>query len=188
MVTRETRFAAALAELGETTMIYDSSTRQVYSKSQWSEKRVSRTEGARPLVPIHTLCFGELDEATHRYRLVTFGMVKFGLADLVVSDVAVTEPEVDDIQAIVHFAAQRIADLNGRLPPDGALTIEMTALPELGIPPSARGRAMLRLGKAVRLPMDPRNTLFELVFPDSPEPSIERHRAVRERLMAPTPH
>lgn len=157
-----------LAELTEG-LPWDEECRLVYSRAAWHEKRVATWQGDVPDVRGHV--------NMHAYRnpdlvrIITLGMRKFGLPDLVIAETASGGSRAAG--NTVNACAQRL--LEGQ-PFDGErFELVLADIRHDGMRASAlanplegaTGRASLHLAVTAREEGDPNNRLLVLEFPDA---------------------
>ena len=138
---------------------WDDDTRELFGLEAWKERADTSVDDPRKLpshITIHIYPEGE------SMRLITLGMAKFGLPDIVVEEMP--ETTIDAMSSLVHLAASTIMAAPalmeaGRLPVDVA-TVGATPAP------GARGKTVLELVVAQPQPGDPENVLVELAFPE----------------------
>ncbi len=144
--------------------IRDESTREMFTPDAFEQQRL----------PVGALCAA--DEIAiravrrgERVRLVTSGMEKFGLPDIVVEQAHSAQP----LNAVVTLAAQLLVE-GVRIPPDGAFELALNAVRDAEVHRritgtlhrGAIGRATALALDGVREDGDPDNALVELWFGD----------------------
>lgn len=142
---------------------WDDDTRELFGLEAWKERADTGVDDPRKLashITIHIYPEGD------SMRMITLGMAKFGLPDLVVEQVP--ESSIDQMSSLVHLTASTIMAApalmeRGRLPVDVAT---VGASPEAG----AQGKAVLDLVVAKPQAGDPENVLVELSFPEQDRP------------------
>lgn len=148
---------------------WDEECRLVYSRTAWHEKRVASWQDDIPDVRGHV--------NMHAYRnpdlvrIITLGMRKFGLPDLVVAQTpsGKSRPAGNTINA----CAQRL--IEGQHPHDGRFELVLNEVSHAKVRnyllanplTGATGRSSLRLSKTPREDGDPQNRLLAIEFPDA---------------------
>ena len=160
-----------LADLARATngRIWDEETRQLYSLEQWQTKRVETWQGNLPdmsaQVTLHAYANPEL------VRIITLGMRKFGLPDLVVSEIPHqhTRPFGNFLNALM----QRLVE--GQRPENSTLLLNLSEIRHA----KARASALTNPGKGAKgivlvstraVPLEPgdnQNLLWRLDFPEA---------------------
>ncbi|HYH96330.1 DUF2314 domain-containing protein [Hyalangium sp.] len=166
-----TRFAHQLAsEHGA--LLWDSETREYFSPRSWSEDRLEGWRGGPPFVPAHIVMHVYREGET--LRLVSLGMAKLGLPDLVVEQVP--QSLSNEVGRLVNSVAQLLAE-GLVLGADGTLDVDLSKLKdgklrgqlEARIQKGAPRRVKLQALEARRDQGDPDNPLLELGFPGTGE-------------------
>ena len=164
---------AIMLELAKRTraLLWDESTRELFSSAAWAERAATWT-GAVPDAPklftIHSYKDGDL------VRIVTLGLDKLGLPELVVDDVSPST--ADDMASLVNRVAQALAD--GQAVRDGGL-LDVVSKDEGAEP----GRVTLKLAVGTREEGDNEGRLWEIVFPGGPANELQaRQVAVLDAL------
>ncbi len=163
------RFAHQLAsERGA--LLWDAETREYFSPKSWKEMRLDGWTGGVPSVSSH-ITMHVYDSGAGK-RIITLGMVKLGLPDLVVQDVPGSIS--NDMGRLVNGVAQLLAEglepaANGELPVDLARVKDAKMQKQLAAddPKTARRSAKLWAIEGRRDKGDPENYLLELAFPGS---------------------
>lgn len=148
---------------------WDEECRLVYSRAAWHEKRVASWQGDIPDVRGHV--------NVHAYRnpdlvrIITLGMRKFGLPDLVIaqSPSGKSRPAGNTINA----CAQRL--IEGQRPDNGRFELVLKEVSHAKVRDyllanplkGATGRSSLRLNQTPQEEGDPHNSLLALEFPDA---------------------
>jgi uncharacterized protein YegJ (DUF2314 family) len=162
-----TRFAHELAaEQGA--FLWDSETREYFSAKGWKESRLDGWTGGPPSAPsqltLHVYRDGEA------LRVISLGMAKLGLPDLVVEQVPASLSE--NIGRLVNSVAQLMAE--GLVPSaEGVLELDLAKVKDTRVKDQleahtgkgAKRKAQLRALVAQRDEGDPDNALLELSFP-----------------------
>lgn len=160
-----------LARLAEATagLPWDEECRLLYSREAWREKRVNGWQGDIPDVRGHV--------NMHAYRnpelvrIITLGMRKFGLPDLVLSDVASSTTRAAG--NLVNACAQRL--LEGQQAEEGRFDLILAGIKHDEMRKSALENPLSGATGRIRLGLlatpteegDPANTLWALEFPDA---------------------
>lgn len=164
------RLVAALAkETGG--LPWDEETRLTFSQAAWAELIEEGWEGDAPHVPSHTVI--------HAYRsgqlprLITLGMAKLGLPDLVVEDCAASSGR--SMATLINLASQTlferpVLEAAGRLPVDldGIGSQLLRTSVEGSLLEGAQRKGALSVVKGEREEGDPENRLVEIAFPREP--------------------
>jgi len=164
-------------------LLWDEETREVFSPEAWQRRLQNWTEGvpnAQDHVTIHAYRDGEL------VRLVTLGMIKFGLPDVVVNDVASSAAR--PMASLVNLTCQLLVE-GARLEPAGQMDVSIDALGcpickeafSRSLKPGATRRASLALSQGQTEEGDADNRLVEIAFPGPSSTLQERHN----RLLLP---
>jgi hypothetical protein len=161
------RFAHQLAsEHGA--ILWDSETREYFSAKSWKEDRLDGWSAGVPFVPAHITFHMYRDGEA--LRLISLGMAKFGLPDVVVEQVP--QALSDEAGLLANAVAQLLAEGLG-LAADGTLDVDLSKLKdgklrgqlEARIQKGAQKRFKLQALEARRDQGDPDNALLELGFP-----------------------
>ena len=169
------RMAAAVANRSGG-LVWDEETRELYGHDAWRERIEASIEVPTNLprhFTIHAYRDGEL------VRMVTLGMRKFGLPDIVVEDVPGTV--VGSMQTVVNLIALTIAAKKA-LAREGVLEIDVGELSGTAPPPGV-GRATVHLVATEPEEGDPNNRLVRVVFPGPRESLHERQVALVDALL-----
>lgn len=148
---------------------WDEECRLLYSRAAWKQRRVDTWQGDVPDVRGHV--------NMHAYRnpdlvrIITLGMRKFGLPDLVVAQTASGKSRAAG--NTINACAQRM--LEGQRFADGQFPLVLAEVKHDSVRAGlldnplkgATGRVALLLPQAPREDGDPRNRLLALQFPDS---------------------
>lgn len=175
-----TGFSHALAErLGS--FLLDAETRQYFTAAEWKRQRLDTWKSQVPFLAEHVSY--HLYPTDRGLRVVSLGMGKFGLPDVVVEQLsrALSTP----MGLLLNASTQLIAE--GNVPDaSGAFVVALERikeprakaqlLAELG--PKAKRRTQLRAVQAQREEGDPDNALMELSFPGS-EGTLEQRQMAR---------
>jgi uncharacterized protein YegJ (DUF2314 family) len=183
-----TRFAHQLAsEHGA--FLYDTETREYFSAKSWKEARLEGWSGGVPTTPAHLTL--HVYPTGERLRIISLGMAKLGLPDLVVEQVP--QALAEDMGQLVNGVAQLLAE--GLVPSaEGALEVDLTKVKDTKVrsrlEPHAkegvRRRTTLRAQVARPDEGDPENALLELAFPGTGTLHA-RQLAALDALFGPQP-
>jgi uncharacterized protein YegJ (DUF2314 family) len=182
------RFAHQLAtERGA--ILFDVETREYFSPKNWKELRLDGWTNGVPSVSSH-ITMHVYDSGMGK-RVITLGMAKLGLPDLVVRDVPGSIST--DMGRLVNGVAQLLAEglepaANGELSVDLARVKDTKVQKQLVAddPKTARRSAKLWALEGRRDNGDPENYLLELAFPGSGKPHA-RQVAVLDALFGKKP-
>jgi len=159
-------------------LLWDEDTRELFTPDVWA-KRMHRWEREVPFAPdlftIHSYKNGDL------VRLVTLGLGKLGLPDLVVEEVAPTSTR--SMASLINLVAQTMAD--GAVVRDGGLIeVDSTSVPDKAGGPAFPGaHATIALVVGTRDEGDADNRLWEIAFPGGPASELqERQDALLSQL------
>jgi len=156
--------ALASALAGETGgLLGDENTRQLFAAASWQARADTWTKEV-PLAPaqfaVHIYRNGQL------LRLVTLGLDKLGLPDLVANDVSPNE--ADSMNGLINLVAQTLAE-GGAVGPDGKLAVDTHAVQgSWELIAEGTGKATITLAVATKEEGDAANRLWEIVFPGPP--------------------
>lgn len=171
-----------LADLAQATQgrIWDDETRQLYSLERWRAERLETWQGNLPdmtrQVTMHAYANPDL------VRIITLGMRKFGLPDLVVTEIP--NQHTRPLGNFINVFMQRLAE--GQRPDQlkkmkltlSEIRHESVRARSLENPgKGAKGAAFISVRSVSRDQGDPENTLWLLDFPDS------KFQGVTERAM-----
>jgi len=178
-----TRFAHQVAS-EHSAFLWDAETREYFSPKGWKELRLNGWSGGVPYVAGHIVLHVYRDGEA--LRLVSLGMAKFGLPDLVVEKVPQSLSE--EMGRLVNSVAQLLAEGMG-LSSDGTMDVDLAKLKDAKLKgelesrtrKGAPRRAKLQALEARRDQGDPENPLLELGFPGSGELHA-RHIAALDAL------
>ncbi|WP_375768291.1 DUF2314 domain-containing protein [Archangium gephyra] len=175
-----TRFAHQLAS-ERAGFLWDAETREYYSPQRWKEQRLDGWNSGAPSLPAHITMhvYGEGE----RLRVITLGMAKLGLPDLVVEQVQ--RSMSNEVGTLVNGMAQLLAE-GLELPEDGTLNVDLTRVKdakvkrqlEAKMSEGARRSLKLRAIEATRDEGDPDNHLLEIAFPGSGTPHARQLAAL----------
>jgi uncharacterized protein YegJ (DUF2314 family) len=185
-----TRFAHELAaEHGA--FVWDAETREYYSPRSWKEARLEGWSAGVPFVPAHVTFHVYRNGDGEALRVISLGMAKLGLPDLVVEQVP--QSLAQDMGRFVNVVAQLLAE--GLAPSsDGTLDVDLSKLKdaklkrqlEARVQKGAARRVKLRALAGQRDQGDPDNVLMELGFPGTGDASV-RHVAALDALFGQQP-
>jgi uncharacterized protein YegJ (DUF2314 family) len=158
-------------------LLWDEDARQLYSVDAWRE-RLARWKGPLPEAPalfsIHSYQDGEL------FRVVTLGLGKLGLPDLVVEQVA--RSEATSMAGLINLVAQTMVD-GAVVRQGGLIDVDSASVPDKAGGPTHAARATLTLVLGKRDEGDADNRLWEIAFPGGPASELqERHEALLAAL------
>jgi hypothetical protein len=148
--------------------IWDESTAQLFGLEIWKKSRMDTWDGTIPDIRQHIGVHIMPHESVH--RLVTYGMVKFGLPDLVVEDV--TEDTAERTTKLIEAVSQLLVE--GQSPgTSGELDVDVKAIRHSIVRPflvasggaGATLHARIPLVPAGQIPGDPDNRLVKLDLP-----------------------
>jgi hypothetical protein len=164
-----TRFAHQVAS-EHSAFLWDSETREYFSPKSWKELRLEGWSAGVPFVPAHIVL--HVYREGEALRLISLGMAKFGLPDLVVEKVPQSLSE--EMGRLVNSVAQLLAE-GMVLSADGTMDVDLAKLKDARLKEQlasrtqkgALRRAKLQALEAQRDQGDPDNPLLELGFPGS---------------------
>jgi uncharacterized protein YegJ (DUF2314 family) len=164
-----TRFAHQVAS-DHSAFLWDAETREYFSPKSWKELRLEGWSGGVPFVPAHIVL--HVYREGEALRLISLGMAKFGLPDLVVEKVPQSMSE--EMGRLVNSVAQLLAE-GMVLSTDGTMDVDLAKLKDARLKEQlesrtqkgALRRAKLQALEAQRDQGDPDNPLMELGFPGS---------------------
>jgi uncharacterized protein YegJ (DUF2314 family) len=149
--------------------VWDEVTRELFTPEVWKKNRVDGWDGDLPRMRRHiTIHYYATEDGRH--RAITLGMGKFGLPDLVASDVP--QSESGTMGTILDTTAQAFVE-GALVGPGGALDLDLSAVrhtAEKEMNAKAAGQEAKMRGKiglvtAAAEQGDPDNRLYELTFP-----------------------
>lgn len=166
-----TRFAHQVAS-EQGAFLWDSETREYFSPKGWKELRLDGWSGGVPFVPAHIVLHVYQDG--DGLRLISLGMAKFGLPDLVAEKVPQSLSE--EMGRLVNSVAQLLAE-GLVLSADGTMDVELAKLKDARLKGQLEARIQKGASRRVKLQAlaarrdrgDPENPLLELGFPGSGE-------------------
>jgi len=164
-------------------LIWDETTREVFSPDVWHEKRLADWDEGVPNVSRHTVIHAY--QSGEFIRAITLGMEKFGLPDVIVDGFSWSVNR--NVGHTINLFAQAIAEglVVGR---DGEFDLDLRKIrnPEVREPQvstlkeNATGIALLTIREGRREEGDPANRLVEITFDRGTGP--DRH-ARREQVL-----
>lgn len=163
------RFSHQLAA-EQKALLWDAETREYFSPRSWKETRVDGWSGGVPSLPSHITMHVYADGGAQ--RMITLGMVKLGLPDLVVEQVPGSM--TSDMGKLVNGVAQLLAEGLG-VSANGELAVDLTRVKDAKVqrmvtaddPKTAKRNAKLWAIEGRRDSGDPENPLLEIAFPGS---------------------
>ena len=165
------RYAHQLAT-EQKALLCDMETREYFSLKSWKETRVDGWTGGVPSLPSHITMHVYADETGQRQRMITLGMAKLGLPDLVVEQVpgSMTTEMGKLVNAVAQLLTEGLEPTRG-----GELMVDLTRVKDARVqrmvtpddPKTAKRKAKLWSIEARRDRGDPDNYLLELGFPGS---------------------
>ncbi len=181
------RHALALAsDLAAATggLVWDQETRQIFSREAWAGRLDSWHEEL-PEVTKHVVI--QVYRDGDLFRMITAGMGKLALPDVVVNQVASSNQNV--FGSIINLACQTLSE-HPALARDGELTLAFDDLKHPGargrasenILKDAKRRATVQLAVAEPQEGDPDNALVEIVFPGAADELHVRQIALGDQL------
>ncbi|WP_224367225.1 DUF2314 domain-containing protein [Hyalangium versicolor] len=183
-----TRFAHELAtEHGA--FLWDAETRQYFSPRSWKEARLDGWSGGVPFVPAHVTFHVYRAGDGDALRMISLGMGKLGLPDLVVEQVP--QSLTQDMGRFANLVAQLLAE--GLSPSaDGTLEVDLAKLKDARLQKQLEARVQKGAARRVKLRAlagqrdggDPDNVLMELGFPGSGDVHV-RHVAALDAVFGP---
>jgi uncharacterized protein YegJ (DUF2314 family) len=164
-----TRFAHQLAT-EQKALLWDAETREYFSPKSWKEARLDGWSGGVPSLPSQITMHVYADGGAQ--RMITLGMVKLGLPDLVVEQVPGSM--TSDMGKLVNGVAQLLAE-GLEVPASGELAVDLTRVKDARVqrmvaaddPKTAKRNAKLWAIEGRRDSGDPENPLLEIAFPGS---------------------
>jgi uncharacterized protein YegJ (DUF2314 family) len=162
-------------------LVWDDEARFMFSPEAWSQRETGWSPDGLPDVAaqlaIHAYRDGEL------LRIITLGMRKFALPDVVVNQVPSGRVQME---ALVNLLCQRLVE-GARLEKPGQLTLSLDEVRHATVRgdviksllPEARRRTVLHLGIGRRDEGDPENRLVEILFPGT-APQVAQVASIAE--------
>ncbi len=147
-------------------LIWDNATRQMFTPAAWNELRVDRWTDTIPDINDHTILHAY--ETGGQMRLVTLGMGKVGLPDVVVNQVP--RSACSDVGLLVNVFCQAIAERPAIERP-GEFDLDHAR-----IRPHASGAAQLTVKIGAHDDGDPENRLLEITFDRGPGRDVHARR------------
>jgi uncharacterized protein YegJ (DUF2314 family) len=182
------RFSHQLAT-EQQALLFDPETREYFSLKRWKETRVDGWTGTVPSLPSHITMHVYADGGAQ--RMITLGMVKLGLPDVVVE--GVSGSMTTDMGKLVNAVAQLLTE--GLEPAaSGELTVDLTRVKDARVqrmvtaddPKTAKRNAKLWALDGRRDRGDPENYLLEVGFPGN-GPTHARQVAALDTLFGKKP-
>jgi len=158
-------------------LLWDESTRELFSQEAWSEM-LSSWDGVIPkswtLFTIHSYRDGEF------IRMVTLGMDKLGLPDLLVT--GVSGGDALAMAGLMNLVAQTLLS-GGEVGDTGGLKVNINVSPGAWeLKDGAKGETSLTLAIGKAKAGDPENRLWEIVFPGPVSELQVRHQEALHEL------
>jgi uncharacterized protein YegJ (DUF2314 family)/predicted small lipoprotein YifL len=166
--------------------LWDDETRQVFNATSFARRMEGWKDGL-PDVSEHVLQHAYRDGEL--LRIVSLGMVKFGLPDVVVSQVSLTSS--DAMSALVNAVCQQVLE-RAALEETGRLRVDLDAIQQPAfrqrvtshLKPNAKHVLDVDLAIATLAKGDADNRLMELAFPGPLDSLQERQNAALARLFS----
>lgn len=185
MYTRALKLTGAVAAVAEG-LVWDDTTRLVESRELWLERM---RDAALPTLDVTLHVNIHVYQSGRLLRMVTLGMDKLGLPDVVVNQVAKT---ASDMPWLVNIVAQALYEAP-RTAHEGVLDVALDhlkspsfrAVVDAMAGPKAERAAILSLAWGAHDEGDADNRLVEIVWPGSPGALQERQFASLARLFGP---
>ncbi|WP_232021846.1 DUF2314 domain-containing protein [Mycobacterium basiliense] len=150
-------------------LIWDAETREMFTPAAWNELRVDRWTGRTPDINDHTIIHAY--EIDGKMRVITLGMAKFGLPDVVVNDVP--RSACSNVGHLVNVFCQAIAE-RPMVQHPGEFDLDYRRFK-----PNATGAAPLTVKIGRHHDGDPLNRLLEITFDRGPgHDAHARRRAI----------
>ena len=158
----------------------DTASRQVFSMHEW-QKRADAFEHGVPIVKKHIriAMHEEADREGGHIRIVTLGMEKIGLPDVVVNDVA--RDDAEPMATLITLVCQFLSEW-GALKQDGQIDLALRGLRTMSartgfhVEDGAKQRVILHLAMGDPHDGDNANRLIEIVFPGPADALQERQK------------
>ncbi|OSC39513.1 DUF2314 domain-containing protein [Mycobacterium decipiens] len=147
-------------------LIWDAETREMFTPAAWKELRVDRWTGLTPDINDHTIIHAY--EIDGQMRVITLGMGKFGLPDVVVNQVP--RSVCSNVGHLVNVFCQAIADRPVVERP-GEFDLDYRLFR-----PDATGTAPLTVKVGTHQDGDPLNRLLEISFDRGPGQDVHARR------------
>ena len=164
-----------LGDLADATdgMPWDDESRKLYSAKRWRKDRIDSWDNGLPDIRSHVMMDGYRDPDL--FRIVSMGMRKFGLPDLVMSQVpaGITRPAGNLMNACLQALVEGTVVNQGRFQLVLADIKHRQARASAQEHPGkdATGRVLIEFKEAEREDGDPQNEIWHLDFPDCKAPS-----------------
>lgn len=167
-------------------LIWDESTREIFTVDAWREQRIATWNDGNPSVYDHTVIHAYKN--TEYVRAITLGMQKFGLPDIVANDFAwsLNRP----MGHLINLAAQTLIE-GGDFNEDFSLDVDVEKIRNDDIREAIRASLLDKATSRMRLQLkpvepeegDPDNFLLEIRFDDAAGNSLqERQEALLSAL------
>jgi uncharacterized protein YegJ (DUF2314 family) len=162
-------------------LLWDETTRELFSPEAWKTRRIDGWEGDLPDMKRHiAIHYYETDGGRH--RAISLGMEKFGLPDLVLADVP--RAHTDALTTVIDAVAQELVE-GASLEPGGELRVDLRSIRQPGAHDDLLGacekgatfRGRVQLVAVEGEEGDPDNRLAELRFPSYPGASEGERQA-----------
>jgi uncharacterized protein YegJ (DUF2314 family) len=189
------RDAQAVAlDLAQSTrgLLWDETTRELFSPEAWKKERIEGWEGDVPDMRRHIVIhYYETDAGRH--RAISLGMEKFGLPDLVMQDVPLHDADAGTVA--IDAVAQKLVE-GASLEPGGELRLDLRSIRHSGARDAFVGsceqgatfRGRIQLAAVEGEAGDPDNRLAELRFPSYPGTTDgERQAAAFKSIVGVSP-
>jgi uncharacterized protein YegJ (DUF2314 family) len=160
-----------MAELAEKAVAnpWDEETRQLYSLQAWKAARIESWQGDIPDVTRHVTIHAYKDPSL--IRMVTLGLRKFGIPDLVMTEVASQQSRPGG--NLINATMQRLGE--GAFPERRRLHLKLGEIRHDVVRAkqsedpheNAKAAVLVEFKSAVRQDGDPSNELWEIDFPDA---------------------
>lgn len=162
---------ALLADLAQATegRIWDEETRQLYSLERWRTDRLETWQGNLPDLTKHVTMHAYANPEL--VRIITLGMRKFGLPDLVVAEIP--SRHTGPLGNFINAFMQRLVE--GQRPQDQSMVLTLAEIRHPAVraralmnpAKGAKGTAMISVRESPPEEGDPKNVLWLLDFPEA---------------------
>ena len=161
-------------------LVWDETTREVFTTDQWREQRIDSWTGDVPDVSDSTAIHAYQKEGLT--RAITLGMQKFGLPDVVIDGFALSLSR--NMGHVINLFSQSMAE-GATAPVPGEFDLDFSAIrnaevrePQVqNLGPEATGIALLSLKQGNWEEGDPDNRLIEITFDRGTGPDIPAKQA-----------
>ncbi|MEM6725316.1 MAG: DUF2314 domain-containing protein [Bacteroidota bacterium] len=158
-------------------ILWDEFTRECFTPAFWTDYRIPETMEPVPNIGKHTVMHF-YQESEEFCRLITLGMSKFGLPDIVVENLSCYSGK--EWPLLISFIAQQMLE-NPSLGKNNQLTIDVEQLQNQGVKTAilsnilegGTGKATIKLAPGTPKSGDPDNSIVEIVFRDSEETNAQ---------------